>query len=329
MAASVLETLSKITAAKVLCLGDLMLDRYIYGQASRLSPEAPVPIVAVRRKALMPGGLGNVVMNLHSLGSRPLAVGLVGRDHWAPVLSDLLSAATGKRPPLLIEEPGRPTTVKTRVIAGIQQIVRFDEESLSPLPEETVQRYREAIEKLLPLCGAVAASDYGKGALSPPLLSWLMAKCDSLALPVVVDPKGGDYGRYRGAALVTPNRQELALAVGQDLSALADEKAMTQAGRRLMEAQGLKNLLITRSEDGMTLLTSDGATTHFPARAREVFDVSGAGDTVVAAMAAALAAGQGLPAGAELATLAAAVVVGKVGTATATPAEIKESLRSR
>ncbi|MDR1109691.1 MAG: PfkB family carbohydrate kinase [Deltaproteobacteria bacterium] len=325
MAPNVLETLAKIASARVLCLGDLMLDRYIYGQASRLSPEAPVPVVAVRRKTLMPGGLGNVAMNLHSLGARALAVGLVGSDQWAPVLSGLMSVALDPGSPPLIEEPSRPTTVKTRVIAGIQQVVRFDEESDSPLPEETALRYREAVEALLPLCGAVAASDYGKGVLSPPFLSWLMERAGRLGLPVVVDPKGADYGRYRGATLVTPNRQELALATGEDLGR-ADGEGLASAGRRLMEARGLKNLLITRSEDGMTLLATGGATMHFPARAREVFDVSGAGDTVVAALAAALAAGLGLAAGAELATLAAAVVVGKVGTATATPAEIRASL---
>jgi D-beta-D-heptose 7-phosphate kinase/D-beta-D-heptose 1-phosphate adenosyltransferase len=302
-----------------------MLDLYIYGQATRLSPEAPVPIVAVRRKALMPGGLGNVVMNLHSLGAIPMAVGVVGGDQWAPILTGLLAEALGADAPPPIEEPLRPTTVKTRVIAGIQQVVRFDEESESPLSKDAELRHRMAVLDLLPSCGAVACSDYGKGVLTPAFCSWLMARADELKLAVVVDPKGADFGRYRGATLVTPNRQELALAASEDLNGASAEKLIS-VGRKVMERDGLRNLLITRSEDGMTLLTSDGQNLHFPAKAREVFDVSGAGDTVVAAVSACLAAGLGLAAGAEIATLAAAVVVGKVGTATASPAEIMDSL---
>ncbi|MDR3134749.1 MAG: PfkB family carbohydrate kinase [Deltaproteobacteria bacterium] len=317
--------LEKIASAKVLCLGDLMLDRYIYGQASRLSPEAPVPIVTVRRKTLMPGGLGNVVMNLCSLGAKPMAVGVVGADECAPILSNLLSGAMGSGSLAMIEEPIRPTTVKTRVIAGIQQVVRFDEESDNPLSVAVENRYRKHTLSLLPSCGAVTASDYGKGVLTPSFLAWLMGQATGRDIAVVIDPKGSDYSRYRGATLVTPNRQELALAASEDLNG-ASEGKLIEVGRNLMVRNGLNNLLITRSEDGMTLLTSEGHDLHFPAKAREVFDVSGAGDTVVAAVAACLAAGLGLAAGAEIATLAAAVVVGKVGTATASPEEIKASL---
>jgi D-beta-D-heptose 7-phosphate kinase/D-beta-D-heptose 1-phosphate adenosyltransferase len=320
-----LELLNKITSARVLCLGDLMLDRYIYGQASRLSPEAPVPIVSVRRKTLMPGGLGNVVMNLHSLGANPLAVGLVGNDQWAPILSRLLGAAIEPQSLSLIKEPLRPTTVKTRVIAGIQQVVRFDEESEEPLSPDIEELYRKAVLALLPESRAVVVSDYGKGVLTPPFCSWLMTQAARLNLSVVVDPKGSDYSRYRGATLVTPNRQELALAASVDLTNATVAKLIS-VGRKVMEQNGLQNLLITRSEDGMSLLTADGQNLHFPARARAVFDVSGAGDTVVAAMSACLAANLGLLVGAEIATLAAAVVVGKVGTATASPDEIKASL---
>jgi D-beta-D-heptose 7-phosphate kinase/D-beta-D-heptose 1-phosphate adenosyltransferase len=327
MAPEVRKTLKAVASAKVLCLGDLMLDRYIYGQAARLSPEAPVPVVVVKRKTCMPGGLGNVVMNLKSLGASPLAVGLVGRDRSAQLLGGLLSGALDPASPPLLEEERRPTTVKTRVIAGIQQVVRFDEESERPLPPETEERYKRAVSGLLPLCGAVAASDSGKGVLTPSFCAWLMDEADRRGVPVVVDPKGADYGRYRSAALVTPNRKELALAAGEDLAGASQER-LVSAGRRLMDLHLLKNLLITRSEDGMTLLGGGGGLGHFPAKAREVFDVSGAGDTVVAAMAAALAGGLTLEDGAGLATLAAAVVVGKVGTAVASPAEIEAAGRS-
>ncbi|MDR2302520.1 MAG: PfkB family carbohydrate kinase [Deltaproteobacteria bacterium] len=325
MPKATLEYLNKIQSASVLCLGDLMLDRYIYGQATRLSPEAPVPIVSVRRKTFMPGGLGNVVMNLHSLGAKPLAVGVVGSDPSAQILNDLFSKVLDPKAISLIESPKRPTTVKTRVIAGIQQVVRFDEEWEIPLTDDVALSYQKAVSPLLSISGAVAASDYGKGVLSQAFCAWLMEKANDHKLAVVIDPKGADYGRYRGATLVTPNRQELALATSEDLTGASEEKII-EVGRKLMEKNDLKNLLVTLSEGGMTLLTSEGQNLHFPTKAREVFDVSGAGDTVVAAMAACLASGLGLAAGAEIATLAAAVVVGKVGTATASPAEIIDSL---
>jgi D-beta-D-heptose 7-phosphate kinase/D-beta-D-heptose 1-phosphate adenosyltransferase len=319
------QILQKIKSAKVLCLGDLMLDRYIYGLATRLSPEAPVPIITVKRKAIMPGGLGNVVMNLKSLKACPMAVGLVGCDIHASDLKDLLTKALDPLSPPLLEDPERPTTVKTRVIAGIQQVVRFDEESENPLSTSTQARYQEAVLSCLEKASAVALSDYGKGVLSPQMCQWLMHEAQRAGKPVVVDPKGDDYSRYRGATLVTPNRQELAFAVGKDI-ARSSEKILAEAGLHLMDRNGLKNLLITRSEDGMTLILSSGEVRHFPTKAKEVFDVSGAGDTVVAAMAATMAAGLSLEAGAELATLAAGVVVGKVGTATATPEEIIRTL---
>ncbi|MDR1167068.1 MAG: PfkB family carbohydrate kinase [Deltaproteobacteria bacterium] len=320
-----LALLAKLPQATALCVGDLMLDRYVYGEASRLSPEAPVPIVLVRRKSFMPGGLGNVVMNLGALGAKPLAAGLVGRDEWADILRDLLSPALGPNSPGFLVDPDRPTTVKTRVIAGIQQVVRFDEESTEPLSRELGEAYRETVRAALPRAGALVISDYGKGLLSPDLTAWLIGEANALNIPSVVDPKGANYEPYRGATLVTPNRQELSLALGEDLTR-APDPVLAQGGRALMRRYELRNLLITRSEDGMTLLRSGGEEERLPTRARAVFDVSGAGDTVVAAMAAALARKADLALAARLATLAAGVVVGKVGTATATPAEIRASL---
>ncbi|MDR1546106.1 MAG: PfkB family carbohydrate kinase, partial [Deltaproteobacteria bacterium] len=242
------ETLKKLAGSLVLCLGDLMLDRFIYGTATRLSPEAPVPVVAVRRRCCMPGGLGNVVMNLAALGARPLAVGLTGRDRHAQVLSELLAPALDPLSPPLLEDPDRPTTVKTRIIAGIQQVARLDEESEEPLPADLDRLYRQAAEALLPLAGATVASDYGKGVLSPDFCAWLMARAKELNSPVVVDPKGPDYSRYAGAWLVTPNRQELSQAVGRDLSRGSTED-LAAAGRELMARHRLSNVLITRSED--------------------------------------------------------------------------------
>jgi D-beta-D-heptose 7-phosphate kinase/D-beta-D-heptose 1-phosphate adenosyltransferase len=326
MADKLAAILAAVAGVRVLCLGDLMLDRYVYGEATRLSPEAPVPVVVVRRRVHIAGGLGNVVANLAALGARPLAVGLAGDDPEADLVAGLLAPLADPKSPPVIRDPGRPTTVKTRVVAGIQQLVRLDEESLAPLGPEAGAEYLRLAAAALPGAAAVTISDYGKGAVSPDMAASLIALAAGTGVPVVVDPKGGDYGPYRGATLVTPNRQELALACGRDI-ARARSEVLTAAGFDLMGRHGLKNLLITRSEEGMTLLASDGAVTHLPARAKEVFDVSGAGDTVVAAVAASLAAGLTLADGAVLATAAAGVVVGKVGTASATPGEILAAVR--
>ncbi|MDR1039135.1 MAG: D-glycero-beta-D-manno-heptose-7-phosphate kinase [Deltaproteobacteria bacterium] len=320
-----LALLERLPDAYVLAAGDVMLDRFVYGEAVRLSPEAPVPVVEVRRKTWTPGGLGNVVMNLHALGAKALAAGVVGADGKADALRNLLSGALTDGSPGFIADPDRPTTVKTRVIAGIQQVVRFDEESTRAVSPAVEEAYMEGAAKAFSRAAALTVSDYGKGLLTPAVLGFLLGKARESGIPSIVDPKGSDYERYRGATLVTPNRAELSQALGRDLTR-APEEALAEGGRELMRLHGLENLLITRSEDGMTLLLSCGKTLHLPTRARAVFDVSGAGDTVVAAMAAALAVGASLADGAALASLAAGVVVGKVGTATASPEEIRESI---
>ncbi|MDR2459768.1 MAG: PfkB family carbohydrate kinase [Deltaproteobacteria bacterium] len=326
MSQNSLALLEKIPHAKVLATGDLILDRYIHGEALRLSPEAPVPVVVVRKKLHTPGGMGNVVMNLSALGAKPLACGLVGADFKAEILKELLADVLDPQSPGLLVDSSRPTTVKTRVIAGIQQVTRLDEESISPISPLLEERYKELIAPSIALAGAISISDYGKGFLTPGILAFLIDKAKSYDIPTIVDPKGTDYGRYRGASLVTPNRQELSVALGRDLTR-AQAQVLAEGGLELMRRYEIENILITRSEDGMTLVESDGKITHLPTRARAVFDVSGAGDTVVATMAAAIAIGSGLYEAAFLATLAAGVVVGKVGTASAKPEEIIEFLR--
>ncbi len=319
---SALELLSRLKGAPVLCVGDIMIDRYIYGQATRISPEAPVPVVRVGRRLMMPGGVGNVVKNLGSLGARPLTVAVTGADSNAGRLAELF-ALDGLPAPRFIADPGRPTSIKTRLIAGIQQVVRFDDEDDQPISGRVAEDFLRAVRELLPQCRAVALSDYGKGALPPEMLREVITLARSHERPVVVDPKGADYGRYRGAALATPNRAELSEAAGRRL-ATVDE--LTGAGREVMARSGLENLLVTRSEDGVMLLSGerpDEPPVLLPSQARAVFDVSGAGDTVVAVMAAALGLSASLTVGAKLANLAAGVVVGKVGTATATPEEIR------
>lgn len=314
--------LPRLAGANVLCIGDVMLDRFIYGSASRISPEAPVPVVHVKKRVLIPGGVGNVVKNLAEWGVRPLTAGVVGADANADALESFLSC--GDAADLaLIRDPSRPTIVKTRIVAGIQQVVRYDEEELTPLDEATTDALLAAAEGMLPRVRAVALSDYGKGVAGPRLCRELIAMAAARGVPVAVDPKGFDYSKYGGAHLVKPNRKELGEAVGGVID--TDEQAVA-AGRELMRRHGIQNILVTLSERGMLLLCGEASDpVRLPSKAREVYDVTGAGDTVLAGMAASLAVGASLALGARLATLAAGVVVGKVGTATASPGEIRRA----
>ena len=317
------EIFARARGAKVICLGDAMLDRYVYGNATRISPEAPVPVVHVRRQLLIPGGTGNVAVNLDAFGLSPILIGVVGSDAAAASLEELFSGRPGCRL-RLVRDPARPTIVKTRVVAGIQQIVRFDEEDTLPLSPEVNRRLLEHFEKSLEEAGVATISDYAKGVVNPDLIREAIHLARAAGKPVVVDPKGRDYGKYAGAYLVKPNRKELAEAAGGDIP---DDGAAIEAGRALMTRHGIRNLLITLSDRGMLLLEGGGEPRLLTSRAREVFDVTGAGDTVLAALAVSLAAGVPLETGARFASLAAGVVVGKVGTAFASITEVERAER--
>lgn len=318
--------LQRIAGVKVLCIGDVMLDRYIHGDASRISPEAPVPVVHVKRQVLIPGGVGNVVKNLVEFGVFPLTVSVVGNDANADTLSGFLSA-DGRSSLTLLRDETRPTIVKTRIIAGIQQVVRFDEETLAPLSDAATDKVIGIVGNLLPEAGAVAVSDYGKGVMTHWLTQELIRLATARGCPVAIDPKGHDYSKYAGADLVKPNRKELGEAVGRTVSGDAE---IAEAGQSLMRTHGIKNLLVTLSEKGMLLFREEDGGREpvlLPSKARAVFDVTGAGDTVLAGMAASMAVGAPLTLGARLATLAASVVVGKVGTAVAHIHEIEKAAK--
>ena len=326
MGSEAVALLARMAGVKVLCLGDVMLDRYVYGDASRISPEAPVPVVHVKRQVLIPGGVGNVVRNLAAWGVVPLSVSVVGDDEGAGQLSDFLGRDDSGTL-ALVRDSSRPTTVKTRIVAGIQQVVRFDEEMLHPLAPHVNTQLAQAVERFLPDADAVAVSDYGKGVVNADLIQAVIGMASARNIPVAIDPKGYDYAKYAGADLVKPNRKELGEAVGNVVD--SDDKVV-EAGRRLMRQYGIKNVLITLSDKGMLLLRASDGGEHpvpLPSRAREVFDVTGAGDTVLAGMVASMAIGAPLELGARLATLAAGVVVGKVGTAVALPADIDKAAR--
>jgi len=310
--------------ASVLVVGDAMLDRYVYGHVARISPEAPIPVLAVDRELAMPGGAGNVVRNLTALGAAAAFVSVVGDDEAGQQLTALIGGQAGVEPWLLVEG-GRVTTVKTRFVAGAQQLLRADRETLAAPDARTAERLIRIAADAVAACAVLVLSDYAKGLLAGETPQRLIAAARAAGRKVVVDPKGNDYGRYRGADLITPNRRELAEATG--LATRTDAEVVA-ACRRLMAQIGVEAVLCTRSEDGMTLVAGPGGgqVRHYAAEAREVFDVSGAGDTVVATAAAALAAGQPLGVAARLANIAAGIVVGKIGTAVARESEIMAAL---
>ncbi len=302
---------------QVLVIGDLMLDRFVAGSVDRVSPEAPIPVFRVGEETLMPGGAGNVAANLVALGGAATLIGMVGDDDDGRALArglqlDRLAVRT-------VVDAARPTTVKTRYVAQGQQLLRADRETRQAISGPLAQALLEHVDAALPEAGAVVLSDYGKGVLTPAVLQQVIAKAAAQGVPVVVDPNGADYARYRGAAYVSPNRAELAQAGGEDV---ADRDDVLRVALRVMEASGIETMLVTQSEAGLSLIPRTGDAAHFPAQAREVFDVSGAGDTVVASFAAALAAGIDPPTAAALANTAAGIVVTKAGTAVVTAHEI-------
>jgi len=307
----------QLSRASVLVVGDAMLDRYVYGEVSRISPEAPVPILTVTREVAMPGGAGNVVRNLIALEGAAAFVSVVGDDQAGSDLTGLIGGQQGVEPWLLVQG-GRTTTLKTRYIAQGQHLIRADREETIALPEKLAERLVRIATDAMAATSITVLSDYRKGVLGADVAQRLIAAAKSLGRPVIVDPKGTDYSRYEGADVVTPNRRELAEATGLSLTT---EASIVAAAQVLLQRHGFGAVLVTRAEDGMSLVTND-AVRHYPGEAREVFDVSGAGDTVVATLAAAMAVQVPLFEAARLANIAAGIVVGKVGTAVARPNEI-------
>jgi D-beta-D-heptose 7-phosphate kinase/D-beta-D-heptose 1-phosphate adenosyltransferase len=315
----------QLAQARVLCIGDLMLDRFVYGHVDRVSPEAPIPVVNVERELAMLGGAGNVVRNLVALGAETCFISVIGDDPAGREVTQLVGAETHLEPHLLVE-PRRRTTIKTRFVASSQQLLRADRETIAPitapLRDQLLRRAAEALSDRTVL----VLSDYGKGVLGANAAEALIAAARAKGVKVVIDPKGRDYERYAGASLLTPNRRELTEAVG--LPTGTDEEVV-DAGRALMARCAIDALLVTRSQDGMTLIERNGPAIHLAAEAREVFDVSGAGDTVIATLAAALGGGVALADACALANVAAGIVVGKVGTAVTHPAEIVTALQTQ
>jgi D-beta-D-heptose 7-phosphate kinase/D-beta-D-heptose 1-phosphate adenosyltransferase len=313
--------LNDITDARVLCVGDIMLDRFISGDVARISPEAPVPVLRIREETEMLGGVGNVARNLAGLGVKPALIATVGADvAGATVLEQL--EALGVETSGLVGDSGRPTAIKTRYLAGNQQMLRADKEETGPLGPATADALVAAVTSALGDCAVLVLSDYGKGVLGDGRAKALIDAAKNAGKTVIVDPKGNDYGIYAGADLVTPNRKELSEASGMAVGGVEEAVAAAQG---LIGRHGFGAILVTLSQQGMALVTAD-TSLHVPAEAREVFDVSGAGDTVVATLAGALAAGAEMADAVRLANAAAGIVVGKVGTAAVYAAELVSAL---
>lgn len=305
-------TLERLGKVNALCVGDIMLDRFMYGRVERISPEGPIPIFTQERESRMLGGAGNVVRNLLSLGAQASFAAVIGDDHVGTQLTALVGAES-KLVPYLITERGRVSTKKTRYVAGSQQLLRSDHESRTPIRDDTATKLTELVLPEMAAHQALILSDYGKGMLTPTLCRTLIAAAKKAQVPVFVDPKQRDVSVYAGATVLSPNLKELATACG--VERFDNDEDLIAAARQLARTHAFLYVLVTRGEAGMTLVDTQGLIANLPAVAREVFDVSGAGDTVIATLAAAYAAGAPMAQAAELANYAGGIVVGRLGTA--------------
>ena len=316
------ERVARFAGRRLLVLGDLMLDHYLWGRSDRISPEAPVPVVEVERETSSLGGAGNVAANLRTLGAEPVLVGVVGQDARAQQLFDAF-AARGVDTRAIVRDAARPTTIKTRVIAHSQQVVRADWESRADVEGEALEQVLDALARELPRCEALVVSDYGKGVITRATLEQAIGLAKRQGIPIAVDPKESHIDSYRGVSIVTPNQQEAGWVMGQRVT---NEASLMEVGWGLQKRLDLECALITRGAEGMSLFEKSGRYTHLPTVAREVFDVTGAGDTVVSVVALALAAGADYPEACYLANHAAGVVIREVGTATCAPDQLEASL---
>lgn len=309
--------------ARLLCVGDVMLDRFVYGSVERISPEAPIPVFSQESDALMLGGAGNVVRNIVSLGASACFVSVVGDDDTGKQLIKLVGAEP-RLEPHLFTEAGRVSTLKTRYVAGRQQVLRADREVKQDIATGTASKLVARVKAELPNYDALVLSDYAKGVLSADTCTQLIEAARAAGKSVLVDPKHRDYAVYHGATMLTPNFKEFCEAAGR--SQFASEDELVKTAQEMMLAHGLESMLITRGKDGMLLVTRSGGAWSLPAQAREVFDVSGAGDTVMATYAAALCSEFSPLEAAFTANIAAGIVVGRLGTATIFRTDLKTAL---
>ena len=315
--------ISKFDQAKVLVVGDLILDEFIWGNVSRISPEAPVPVVWVDSENFMPGGASNVANNIRSLGGEVYLAGVVGDDSRGEVLQSLLRKK-GVHTEGIFVDKHRPTTQKTRVIAHHQQVVRIDREQLKPIPEPVMKQILSYVHDRVGTLDAVIIEDYGKGVIVPKLVQSIVKLAKKQEKIISVDPKETHFSYYRGVTTLTPNHHEAASAVGFKIK---DDISLEKAGRVMLKRLKCKSVLITLGENGMAIFEDGKPMVKIPTVAQEVFDVSGAGDTVISALTLALAGGASTIDAAHISNCAAGIVVGKVGVAVTTQDELIEGIR--
>jgi D-beta-D-heptose 7-phosphate kinase/D-beta-D-heptose 1-phosphate adenosyltransferase len=316
--------INKFPGCTIMVIGDIILDEYIWGDVNRISPEAPVPVVEVREETKMLGGAANVVQNIASLGGKAVLCGITGGDETAREIEERIRNL-GFPVRGILCEPGRPTTIKTRIVAHNQQVVRFDRESCTDIRPDTAKRLLEFVESCCEKIDAVLISDYGKGVVSSGLMKGLRSLLRRRGVVMAVDPKTGNFEYYRGVDVITPNHHEAGAFCG---FRIVDEKSLIKAGRQMLDELRCRSVLITQGKDGMTLFENGGEISHIPTVARKVFDVTGAGDTVVSTFCLGLASGMDLKSAAIISNMAAGIVVGEVGTSTVTAEELRKTVRS-
>ena len=310
-----------LTNTNILVIGDLMLDHYIYGNCNRISPEAPVPVVEITKESYTLGGAGNVLKNLNAFGCCSDIISIVGDDDYASILIKQLKQyqISGEG---IVADPDRCTIIKSRVLATNHQLIRLDREITTPLSPQKEQEILAHFKKIIGQFSILLISDYNKGFLSPSLLKEIIRICRNNQILCIVDPKGTDFSKYYGTNIIKPNRKEASIATGISIT---DNASLEKACRKMKEITGSEHVIITMSEDGMAIFSEDNLSI-IPTKAQDVIDVTGAGDTVLAALGIALASGKSLKESCEFANHAAAIVVHKVGTATVTMEEIEQKL---
>ena len=314
----------RFAGRRIAVLGDVMVDRYLWGHVERISPEAPVPVVEIERETESLGGAGNVAANLSALGAEPTLISVCGDDADGRALAQTL-VSRGVRAEGLVAEPGRPTTVKTRIIAHSQQVVRADRESRADVRGPLFERVRGAIERELEIAEALVVSDYGKGVVHPGTLEVALRLARKRGIPVCVDPKDSHIDAYHEATILTPNQHEAGYVQGRRI---IDDASLMDVGWGLQKRLNAEAVLVTRGPDGMSLFERVGRYTYLPTVAREVYDVTGAGDTVVSVVALALASGADFVSACRLANHAAGIVIREVGTATCSPERLLADLEA-
>lgn len=314
--------ISRMGRSRVLILGDVMVDEYLLGSVERISPEAPVPVVEVSTTRTLLGGAANVAANIRALGDDPILVGVSGQDDAAEKLGALLEAKGISRN-FIVTDTSRPTTIKTRLIAHSQQVVRFDQERRTPLDDATEKLILDRISDMVDSIQAVIISDYGKGVITPSLLSTVTEMCNERSIFIAVDPKETNFHNYRRVSLITPNHHEAGFAYGRKI---LNETDLHEVGNGLLEKLEVRSLLITRGSEGMSLFSTEAEPTHIPTFARNVYDVTGAGDTVIATFVSAICAGAELDEAAVFANAGAGYTVGEIGTATITLPQLQKEM---